>query len=511
MLVLGLYNSPFVTGLVAFAAITPSLLFYIPAGVIVDRCNPRLVMIYSELLRGGAIASVVVALLLFRHHINVWFLIFAMIVEEILEILSVLADRRYLSRLMERENRDSMASQQAFIEVRTHTAVLAGRPIGPFLFDLQPIFPFLADALSFIVSFISLLVISRTDEPVRDAPAPPQPRRQLIREIFQGISWLRSDRRAWVTITLMAMTSLVAQALILMLLAQAHSKHLSTVAIGVVLAASGAGGAVGSLCFRFLPGGLKGFWLPIQMLLWSLTLAFLWLAGGLPAAWSALAMFVLGLTGAIGNIEFGTYLVAHVADYMIARVAAVGQMLAIGACALGPVLGGYAIQRFGVEGAVVILLLIVAMLSLLCLLMPGAFQKIASVFRSLRRIFAPVQLWTNLLRTFASAPRRRRDGDPAEFPGGMPHSSSGHSSQTQGQVSCEKLVSPSSPKSVDYSQPSTSNGLICGNADVQFSSGTEKHSFDRLGASADGASTRQLDPVLPAGQLVDIDSTPFPL
>jgi MFS family permease len=406
MLVLNLYNSPFFTGLVAFAAIAPSMLVYVPAGVLVDRWNPRRVMLVSEFLRGLAIASVVFSLIVFGHRTNKWFLILAMVVEEILEIFSMLADRRYLSGLMERDN---VKSRQAYIEVRTHAAVLAGRPIGPFLFAIQPILPFLADAVSFLFSVGSLLIIRRSDEP------PPEPRRlppkQLAGDIVQGFSWLRNDRRAWVTMILMAVTSLVAQALILMLLAQAHARDLSTVEIGVVLAASGAGGAVGSISFKFLPDEFKRFWLPIQMVAWSVALASLWLAGGLPAAWSVVAMFTLGFTGAIGNIEFGTYLVASVDEDMIARVTAIGQVLAIGACAVGPVLGGYAIERWGVKGAVEILFSMVVLLAFFSLLMPEVTQKIVSFFRLDWRISLNVNSF------------------PADFLGAMPNLASGRLGQ----------------------------------------------------------------------------------
>ena len=407
MLVLNLYNSPFFTGLVAFAAIAPSMVVYVPAGVLVDRWNPRRVMLFCESFRGVTIGSVVIALFAFRGHVNIWFLILAMIAEEILEIFSVLAERRYLSGLMEREN---IASRQAYVEVRAHAVVLAGRPIGPFLFGLQPILPFLADMVSFIGSVVSLLVVRRNDEPVNGGQR--LSLRQLEADIVGGLRWLRNDRRSWITIILMAATSLVAQALILMLLAQAHDQHLSTIAIGVVLAASGAGGAAGSLCFRFLPDGLRGFWLPIQMLLWSVTLALLWGAGGLPAAWSAVAMFVLGFTGAIGNIEFGSYLVARVADNMIAKVTAIGQMLAIGSCALGPVLGGYVIQQYGVKDAVVVLCVIVLLLLLFSLAIPEVSQKLPSALRPVGRILALVKQRETVPRELAAAPYRAADDTP---------------------------------------------------------------------------------------------------
>ena len=377
MLVLHLHKTPFVTGLVAFAAIAPSMLIYIPAGVLVDRWNPRRVMFVSELLRGVAIASVVVVLALWRSHVFIWVLILAMVTEEILEIFSVLADRRYLNRVIER---DKIASQQASIEVRAHAAVLAGRPIGPFLFSIKPYLPFLADAVSFFFSVGSLLLLKKVDEPHAEAPrlAP----RQIIDDIRLGCRWLIHDRRSWVTISLMAVTSMVAQALILMFLVEAHSRQFSTLAIGIVLGASGAGGAAGSFCSRIVPDVARRFWLSIQMVVWSLALASLALAGGQSVYWSAAAMFILGLTGAIGNIEFGTYLVGTVADDMIAKITGIGQMLAIGACALGPVLGGYAIQQFQVQGAIWILLAIVLSLAFASLLLSEASRQFDRILRT---------------------------------------------------------------------------------------------------------------------------------
>lgn len=376
MLVLHLNNSAFTTGLVAFAVIAPSVLFYIPAGALVDRWNPRRVMLASEILRGLVIFSVVMLLAIFGQRISIGFLIPAMVAEEILEIFFMLADRRYLSGLMERDN---IASRQAYVEVRAHAVILAGRPLGPFLFAITPLLPFIADAVSFLFSIASLVVVRRRDEPLRELQRV-RPK-QLVGDIGQGYSWLRKDRHALRTVFLMAATSLVAQALILMFLSEAHSRRLSTLGIGIVLAASGAGGAVGSLFSRFLPDKIRPFWLPIQMLAWAVALAVLTIAGSLTVGASAAAMLILGLTGAIGNIEFGTYLVSNVADDMIAKVTGIGQMLAIGSCALGPVVGGFAVQRYGAQGAVEFFLAIVVVLVFLSLT-PEVIEGLTKVCRS---------------------------------------------------------------------------------------------------------------------------------
>jgi MFS family permease len=357
MLVLHLNNSPLFTGFVAFAAIAPSMLFYIPAGVLVDRWNPRRVMLSSEFLRGIAIASVVVSLKMSGANTSILLLIAAMVAEEILEIFSTLADRRYLSRLMER---DKIASSQAYIEVRVHAAVLAGRPIGPWLFSIKPLLPFLADGLSFCFSVGSLLLLRGRNEVVQKPER--MSVRQLRGEVGQGFKWIWGNRRARMTVTFMAMTSLIAQALIMMFLTEAHTKELSTMGIGIVLAASGAGGALGSVTVRVMPAevkkrwsAIKNHWLEFQLSAWSIAIGLLAFAGGMSVWYSAGAMLMLGFTGAIGNIAFGTYLVTNVADNMLAKVTSIGQVLAIGACALGPVIGGVAIQIYGPKDAVWVL------------------------------------------------------------------------------------------------------------------------------------------------------------
>jgi MFS family permease len=351
MLVLHLSGSPFVAGLVIFAAIVPSMIIYIPAGAMVDRLDPRRVMLVSEFGRGIAIAFVVISLAAGKPSVHL--LIAVMVAEEILEIFSTLAERRYINCLIER---GEASYAQACIEVRTHTVVLAGRPIGPFLFELSPILPFLADAVSFLFSVVSLIYIrGRRTPPAHSARTAGKP---LHRDIRDGFRWLRRDRRARITVALMASTTLIAQALIMIFLAEAHEQRLPTAAIGVILAASGAGGVAGSMVAGWLPREARKRWLQIQMCAWTAALAFLALSGGQSVLWIAGAMVVLGFTGAIGNVKFGTYLVQNVADDMIAKVTSIGQVMAIGACAFGPALGGAAMQRYGIKGAVFLLFLV---------------------------------------------------------------------------------------------------------------------------------------------------------
>jgi MFS family permease len=143
MLVLYLTGSPVTAGWVAFAATAPSVLVYMPAGALIDRWDPRRVMLLSEFGRGVAIATVAVTVALGRTTIPQ--LVVTAVIEEILEVFSTLAERRYVRSLVE-PNQASSALVR--IEARTHVVVLAGRPLGGFLFELEPIFPFPFDAVS---------------------------------------------------------------------------------------------------------------------------------------------------------------------------------------------------------------------------------------------------------------------------------------------------------------------------------------------------------------------------
>jgi hypothetical protein len=60
-------------------------------------------------------------------------------------------------------------------------------------------------------------------------------------------------------------------------------------------------------------------------------------------------------------------------------------MLAIGACALGPVLGGAAVQRYGIHDAIEILLFLVVLLVFLSLETPEVAHAVDEIRRSILR------------------------------------------------------------------------------------------------------------------------------
>lgn len=232
--------------------------------------------------------------------------------------------------------------------------ILVGRPLGGLLFGLRRILPFLVDALTFAVAVGALTLIGRRQTGGRqERPAS----LHLSREIAEGFRWLRTHRFAEIALLLTAGTTLISQALIMVFFAEAHAGHMSAIAIGVVLAASGAGGAFGSAVASRLFRHFEHHLLQIQMVIWTVMFFMLYVWGSLSFLVMAGAMAVMGLTGALGNIELDTFVVRN-AKTMLARVTSLDRLTSLTALALGPPLGAFLFAQFGVKDAILSLLLV---------------------------------------------------------------------------------------------------------------------------------------------------------
>lgn len=369
LLVLRLTGSPFEAGLVAFAAIAPSLLVHVPAGALVDRWDPRRAMLVSELGRGIAIAAVVVTLAIGRPSVPV--LTAAAVVEGVLKVFSTLAERRCVGSLV---NRDQVPSALVRLEARTHVVLLAGRPLGALLFGIDPIVPFGADVASFGYSVAALLMLKGRWPTCGKASACRErtPRNRLGNDIREGLLQLRQDRYACVVIAAFSAGTLIFQALIIVFLADAHVRGLSALTIGMVLAASGVGGALGSTTASRLLRRVRYPWVILQTLTWFLGFAVLALLVGRQVFLMAVVMALLGFTGAMGNIELDTHLMHNFDRDMLARVTSVSRLMTLTACAVGPALGGSLVREFGINGAMICLFLITSTLPLLAIMAPAA-------------------------------------------------------------------------------------------------------------------------------------------
>jgi hypothetical protein len=345
LLILAMHGSAAVAGLAVFAANAPSVLVYIPAGALVDRStDPRRTLIVAEAVRGIAIAVIVDMLLL--HRAAIPFVVLMAIVEESAEVFANLAERRYVRFLVPS---GQVSGAQVSIEARTHVVVLAGRALGGLLFGISQLLPFLADLMSFVVSIVSLTSIKCAKE------RPPYPWRErrssLWGEVRDGLHELFKDVSARNASLLSASMTLISQALIIVFLATAHNRHVSSALIGTVLAASGFGGLLGALISQRVLRPVNLSPLRLQPLIWTCMLVVLALSGAFQVPAMALVMMALGTAGAMGNVALDTYLFVKVPDKKLARVTSIEMLLDFAAGALGPALGGLLTELFGTADA----------------------------------------------------------------------------------------------------------------------------------------------------------------
>jgi MFS family permease len=197
LLVLSLTGSPAQAGIVGFARGLPYLLLYLPAGALVDRWNRKRVMLVADAGRAASIGSVAVWLALGRPPLA-WLAVVAF-VEGALFVFFQLAESAALPQIVAREQLPQAIAQN---QARMQGAHVAGAPLGGALFGVSRLLPFVADAVSYAVSFVSLLFVRPAFQESRE---PTQTR--LRTEIAEGVRWLWSQPFLRTTTLIVAGTS----------------------------------------------------------------------------------------------------------------------------------------------------------------------------------------------------------------------------------------------------------------------------------------------------------------
>lgn len=344
LLAIALTGSPSWTGWVVCAATLPGLLCYLPAGTVVDRVGPRLVMTWCELAKGLLMAVTCGALLL--GSLRIEHLLVVAFAEGCLTVFSSVAEIALVPAVARPAEVDTAL---AVHETTVHAVGLTGRSLGGVLYAYGPAMTFLANAVAFLSAAATL---ART--PVRRTPARPV-RLSLTEEIRVGLReiWTNDFLRSATILT--ALINLVVQALTVVFVTHMTQTRESPALIGVILATAGVGGVVGALISpqrQRIAGKVPAYrlaeiiglthrgrsmllvhtWVCAAALLLAVTTALS------PGAF-ALALLMIGVAGGLSNVTIRTVISRVPAD-KLARVAGVSRLVSYGGGALGPVLAG---------------------------------------------------------------------------------------------------------------------------------------------------------------------------
>jgi MFS family permease len=344
LVVLAVTGSPARAGLVGFAQTLPFLIWYLPAGALVDRWNRKWVMLVADAGRAAALGSVVGALVLDR--LTLAQLMIVAFVEGSLFVFFQLAEGAALPHVVARAQLPAALAQN---QARDQGAELAGQPLGGLFFGISHLLPFLVDAISYLVGFLSLMLVRPRLQERRDGP-----RRHFLAEVAEGIGWLRRQRLLRLLVLLAGVANFAINALRLALIVRAQQLGAAPAAIGLMFGALGVGALLGALAAPWLQRRI-----PARVVL----VGALWLWAAQTAALAVLpnvvaigaALFAGATVGPVFNVITASYRYALAPDRIQARTISVLRLVAWGTIPLASLTAGFLLESWDVLPTMVLL------------------------------------------------------------------------------------------------------------------------------------------------------------
>jgi MFS family permease len=332
--VLVLHASTFQVGLLTTAGYAAFLLIGLPAGVWVDRVRRKPVMVAADVTRMLVLASIPVA-----YGLGVLTLAQLYMVTFIHGVAAVFFDVAYLSLVPGLVGRQHVAEANAKLQGSVSVAQVSGPSAAGFLIGLltAPV-AFLADAASFAVSVLTLLII-RDREP---APGRAQ-RRSLRAEMAEGLRFvvthpiLRMIAGCTATANLFGSAMLAISVVFLV-----RQVHLGAATIGALTSLGAIGGVAGALSCGVLRrwiGSARLIWLSLAVTLpFGLLIPVTFPGAGL--ACYAVGLFALSFGGVVYNVHQASFRQLLCPHRLLGRMNATIRFLVWGTIPLGGLLGG---------------------------------------------------------------------------------------------------------------------------------------------------------------------------
>ncbi len=347
LLVLVLTNSPAEAGLMTALRVLPFAFLCLPAGALVDRWNRKRVMLLSDTGRAIALGSIPVALAFGQ--LTFIQLALVSLLEGTLFVFFNLAESAAIPHVVSVEQLPDAMSQD---QVAYSLSSVIGPALGPILYGISNTLPFLADAISYAASVISLFFIriQFQEERMTDAHG----KRNMWKEIGEGITWLWHNPLIRFIAILTFGINTPCMGYVLVLLVLAGHMHTSNAAIGLIFASGGIGSVIGAL----LAGPLQKRYSFGQIIItstWIWALSWLFYAIAPNPLLLGIANTSSFIVVPIYTVTQYTYRIAVIPDRLQGRVNSVFRLIAFGGQPLGIAVTGILLQAIGPVYAVIVL------------------------------------------------------------------------------------------------------------------------------------------------------------
>ncbi|MEM7275488.1 MAG: MFS transporter [Actinomycetota bacterium] len=336
LLVLAETGSAASAGLVGFAQTLPFLLWFLPAGALVDRLDRKRLMIGAEVVRFAAMAAVV--FLLATDRFSLWAVMLAVFVEGTALVFFELSEAAALPHLVPATQLPTAIAQN---QGRQQAANLIGPPLGGVLFGLAPSLPFGFDAATYALSFIALLSIRpdfQDDRADHDTT--------LWSDIVHGLGWLWHQAFLRTLSIVVAAWNFMLAALILTLVVRTQDLGGGPEVVGLVSAAFGIGAMGGVFVAPRIERALPGRIIVLGATgLWAVSLVALAVAPN-PLVLGCIVT-AAGATAPVFQVMVGRYRYALTPDELQGRMLSASRVIGWGAIPLGSMVAGFAIDAIG--------------------------------------------------------------------------------------------------------------------------------------------------------------------
>ena len=344
LFILLLTHSPVLAGLAGALRAFPYLVFSLPAGALIDRWDRKRVMILCDAGRALALASIPVAFAFGLLTIAQLFVV--SFVEGTLYVFFNIAEVACLPRVVAKEQLPAANAQNLATDGITS---LVGPPLSGLLYGIASILPFLADAVSYVVSVLSLFFIKTEFQGERAAA-----RRGLWIEIKEGLSWLWHQPIIRFMAILTGGNNLLGAGSILVIIVLAQHMHASPFTIGLIFAIGGIGAILGAIIAPPLQKRLS-FGQAIIITSWLfglLTLLYIFAPNPLVLGIITALLFV---GGPIYNVVSVSYRLVLIPDQLQGRVNSAFRLIAFCGQPLGLAVTGVLLQTINAIPTVLIM------------------------------------------------------------------------------------------------------------------------------------------------------------
>jgi MFS family permease len=357
-----LWNAPAALSIVAIGMTVPTVAFLLVGGVVSDRCDRRVVMVWADSLRAAAVAAL--AILVLMDALRFWQLVVLVAIYGVGTAFFTPAFEAIVPELVPAEDLPLANSLDQFI--RPIALRLVGPVLGGALVALSTGIAFAVDAASFAASLVAVLALRRLPRARPDVDA------STVSAMKEGLRFVRGRVWLWGTLVSAALTYLVflGPAEVLLPFVVKNDLHGSAGTLGLVLAAGGLG-AVGGAVFI----GYRGHpHRDVTVMYVTWTLATLAIAGyGIAnAAWQLmLACLIFNALEAVGTIVWATIKQRHVPASMLGRVSSLDWLISIGLLPISFALTAPVAALIGARATLITAAFIGAVVTLTALFLPG--------------------------------------------------------------------------------------------------------------------------------------------